>query len=374
MKNFGTLFWYEMKKICGNRTTQAVFLVLVFFSVMQGLMQVDMDKDDWRFTEYRKIDGRSLDDALLSEMVEAADEYGVRWEASNIAYMPLSEFVREVGEYGTPLAEYNAEKIYEKRMDRIEEAKQMCQLTEPEIAFWAQKEGLVGKPFVWRMQIVPQAMVDGVANNMVAFLFLITISLSGVFAQETHLRTLPMLQVAQNGWRSLYWAKIAAGMCFVTGSFMVVLGLFFVVCVSKWGTEGLDAAVQLLYPFSESPIEIGELVVILLVLVFSASLMLAGMTMLLSEVLRNAVAVMAVMLGGYVGTIALAHQIPYSQRLLSQMNDLSPAILVTPRVVYEYRLIRIAGHYLTAYQAAPMLYMGIAVALVLLGGRWYRRR
>ena len=120
--------------------------------------------------------------------------------------------------------------------------------------------------------------------------------------------------------------------------------------------------------------EIGELVVTLLVLVFSASLMLAGMTMLLSEVLHNAVAAMAVMLGGYVGTIALAHQIPYSHRLLSQMNDLSPAILVTPRVVYEYRLIRIAGYYLTAYQAAPVLYIGIAVVLVLFGSRWYRHR
>ena len=120
--------------------------------------------------------------------------------------------------------------------------------------------------------------------------------------------------------------------------------------------------------------EIGELVVTLLVLVFSASLMLAGMTMLLSEVLHNAVAAMAVMLGGYVGTIALAQQIPYSHRLLSQMNDLSPAILVTPRVVYEYRLIRIAGYYLTAYQAAPVLYIGIAVVLVLFGSRWYRHR
>ena len=51
-------------------------------------------------------------DALLAELYEAADEYGVFWNETNCTYEALCDWVRKIVDYGRPIADYDADAIY----------------------------------------------------------------------------------------------------------------------------------------------------------------------------------------------------------------------------------------------------------------------
>ena len=108
---------------------------------------------------------------------------------------------------------------------------------------------------------------------------------------------------------------------------------------------------------------------------FAACLFLTVATCFLSECLNNPVAVMGAVFGGFLLILAGARVIPMVIRPLSQfLYLLSPIDMASPNVLYEFRLVGFGGHYLTALQFAPILYVGISVLAVVVGYFVYLRR
>ena len=66
---FGTLFFYEIKKILKNRFTVILLIVMTVYSLMQGIFQSEQMGDYADRTRELKmaIDGREIDDTLLAE-------------------------------------------------------------------------------------------------------------------------------------------------------------------------------------------------------------------------------------------------------------------------------------------------------------------
>lgn len=374
---FCTLFYYEIKKIVKNRFTIILLIVIAAYSLMQGVFQAEQmsDYSDRTRELERVIDGRVIDDTLLHELCESADEYGVFWNETNCTYQALCDWVRKIVDYGKPIGDYDADAIYRIRQDTIKEGMELCALTEGEEKYWAEKETQIAKPLIWHSFEEMYGLLDIVQSMSLIMLFVITLLLSHIFAGEIKDKTDPLLRCTRGGWGITYAAKISAAV--VTIFLLTVLfgGISIVTSLALWGNNGWDAMVQSLMPLTSEPLTIGAFFGRQILVSFAACLFLTVATCFLSECLNNPVAVMGAVFGGFLLILAGAREIPMVIRPLSQfLYLLSPIDMASPNVLYEFRLVGFGGHYLTALQFAPILYVGISVLAVVVGYFVYLRR
>jgi hypothetical protein len=134
----------------------------------------------------------------------------------------------------------------------------------------------------------------------------------------------------------------------------------------------MDSPVQIYLPFSQLPVTNGKLAGILVILVVLGSMFISAFALFVSNITRNALAAMAIIICTHLGLFALSTAVPVGLRALSQFISLMPATLVSPRLVYEFRLVRL-GRYLTCYQAAPIIYIAFSAILLVLGYVLYMR-
>lgn len=374
---FCTLFYYEIKKIVKNRFTIILLIVIAAYSLMQGVFQAEQmsDYSDRTRELKRVIDGRVIDDTLLHELCESADEYGVFWNETNCTYQALCDWVRKIVDYGKPIGDYDADAIYRIRQDTIKEGMELCALTEGEEKYWEDKETQIAKPLIWHSFEEMYGLLDIVQSMSLIMLFVITLLLSHIFAGEIKDKTDPLLRCTRGGWGITYAAKISAAV--VTIFLLTVLfgGISIVTSLALWGNNGWDAMVQSLMPLTSEPLTIGAFFGRQILVSFAACLFLTVATCFLSECLNNPVAVMGAVFGGFLLILAGAREIPMVIRPLSQfLYLLSPIDMASPNVLYEFRLVGFGGHYLTALQFAPILYVGISVLAVVVGYFVYLRR
>lgn len=374
---FYSLFCYEIKKIFKNRFTVILLIVIAAYSLMQGVFQAEQMGDYASRTRElkRSIDNRTIDDSLLDEMRLASDEYGVWWNESNCTYQALCDWVRKIVDYGKPLADYDADAVYQIRQDTIKDGMELCALTEGEEKYWDEKEAMVKKPLVWHSIDEMFGLIDIVHSMPLIMLFVITLLLSQIFAGEIKDKTDPLLRCTGGGWGITYIAKISAA---VTSIFLLTVlfgGVSIATSLALWGNNGWNAMVQNLMPLTSEPLTLGRFLGRQILVVFAACLFLTVATCFLSECFNNPVAVMGAVFGGFLVILVGARETPMVIRPLSQLLYLlSPIDMASPNVLYEFRLVGFGGHYLTALQFSPILYVGISVLAVVAGYFVYLRR
>lgn len=363
---FGTLYKYELKKIIGNKVALVSFLVLFAFVFMQGEFEIRGNVEPAVLEQYRTLDGREIDDRLLGEMLSVSDDYGRITDETGIAYEDLADWVLKVIGYGASYKDIDAGTLYGARDLTIEEAHEMSELSDGEEAFWAEKESRVEKPFAYNQSLIAAGVLEGTSNLMIMMVVVIATGLASVFAMETQRKTDPMIRASLNGARELYFVKILAGMSYVLGSALLLLGTYYAYMYLRWGFDGMDSPVQIYLPFSQLPVSTGQLAGILVMLVILGSLFVSAFALFVSNITRNSLAAMAIIICTHLGLFALSTAVPVGMRVLSQFISLMPATLVSPRLVYEFRLVRLGG-YLTCYQAAPVIYVVFSVVLLVVG-------
>lgn len=374
---FGTLFFYEIKKILKNRFTVVLLIVMTVYSLMQGIFQSEQMGDYADRTRELKmaIDGREIDDTLLAELYEAADEYGVFWNETNCTYEALCDWVRKIVDYGRPIADYDADEIYQIREDTIREGMELCALTEGEEQYWEEREASVTKPLVWHSFEEMYGLFDIVQAMPLLMLFVVTLLLSQIFAGEVKDKTDPLLRCTRGGWGVTYIAKISAAVVSIFLLTVLFGGISIVTSLVLWGGNGWDAMVQNLMPLTSVPMTMGAFFGRQILVAFAACLFLTVATCFLSECFNNPVVVMGAVFGGFLLILAGAREIPMVIRPLSQfLYLLSPIDMASPNVLYEFRLVGFGGHYLTALQFAPVLYLVLSVVAVIIGYFVYLRK
>ena len=374
---FGTLFFYEIKKILKNRFTIVLLVVMTVYSFMQGVFQAEQmgDYADRTRDLKRAINGREIDDSLLAELYEAADEYGVFWNETNCTYEALCDWVRKIVDYGKPIADYDADVIYQIRQDTIYEGMELCALTDGERQYWEDKEAQVAKPLVWHSFEEMYGLFDIVQSTPLIMLFVITLLLSQIFAGEVKDKTDPLLRCTRGGWGVTYVAKISAAVVSIFLLTVLFGGISILTSLVLWGNNGWDAMVQNLMPLTSVPMTMGAFFGRQILVAFAACLLMTVTTCFLSECFNNPVVVMGAVFGGFLLILAGAREIPMVIRPLSQfLYLLSPIDMASPNVLYEFRLVGFGGHYLTALQFAPILYLVMSVVAVVVGYFIYLRR
>lgn len=373
MCNFGTLYFYELKKILQKkmvRITWGIIFGFVVFMAVADILFVSYEENGQKISAYEKmieerenaraLSGRIIDDTLLDEMKEA-----------NRGKNAIYDFVRHIVGNDKATMSTNEEELYRIRANDIAALWNDQKLTKEEIAYWKEKEAKLEIPFTYEYAVGCAYCLDFLYNMNFWLLMLSAVCLSGVFADEHFRKTDQVILGSRYGKRVLYFAKLMAGITFgiVSTSIFLITGIALI--LSIYGVDGFKGAIQLTIPLSSWQLNMGEMIFFCSVLLLLIAGLYSVITMVLSEGLRSSVAAMALVTGVFF--ILFFLNIPYQHRVLSQLLGLTPAKVMRANGWADLRLVKIFGKYLMTYQFAPVLYLIAAVLLVLIGKRMYER-
>ncbi len=422
MNNFGRLYRFELKKLLQKKMVWIALAVLTAaaFSLpavqVMGKMYISRDAtgtEDQVYSHYEIVqrqrqdpaglDGRKLDTDLIRETIEKAGiisrttttvignenaetSVTVRQADPDETGWTLDGYIIQ-GQYGNiwdtlesmvtqenMTEDLTGEDYYaavDAERDRVYQA---WGLTEEERAWWDAQAAeletpltLTGYPDGGWCNLAETAYV----GNIFIFLFAI-IALAGLFPMERQRRTDALVQCARNGGTPLYAAKFLAGLTVSFAGALVITVSMAAACLLLLGPEDAATAVQqLMNPTYGAPMTVRRLALTVCAVYLAASLVHAAFVMAAGLCTKGGTSAMAVCFGAMMLFIMLP-ALPMSHPRLSHVWSLLPAVFGSNGVVYDLRLVHIGG-YLTNYQAAPLLWLVMTLALAALGLALHRR-
>lgn len=369
---FFSLYKFELFKILKNRVAMVTFIIFFAMSFIQGEFEISGNIEPSDLPKYSEFNGRTLDETMFTEILSVTDDIGDFTVDNNRKYFDARNWLREVFGYKTRFTDIDPAKVYDERTKAIEECFDDEILTEDEKNFWRQKEAEVEKPFTFYSDWIPSGILEGSTNYSIYLIILVSTSLAMIFSMETQRKTDPMIRATINGTQRLYFAKVLAGVTYILGCLFIIIAGFMLYIGTRWGFSGMQAAVQIYWPLACEDMTLWELEGIIIVLLTVFALLLSAFSLLISNITRNGVATMAIVIGGCLGIFALSTSVPLEKRFLNQaIQFLSPSV-ISSRIVYEFRLVKL-GRYFTVSQFVPMLYIALSVILVIAGYVVYAR-
>lgn len=368
-----TLYKYELKKLFLSKVNLLAMAGSVVVLVFLAVSSFSEDRAGAREAA-RELDGRTIDGQLFEEMepgLQSVNGLTILQVAEGYErFAPILTMMMPVtGDEFDP-ARFRETGFYELRRQKIEQRMEKEGLTEEERAYWADLEAEVPKPFVYHDFSGPANLLKSFQALGFFILLLSAIGLSGVYARETADNMNQLLLCSRYGKRELYLIKFAAGITWIlTAAVLEILAL--VVPIGFiFGMKGAGEMLQLVKPLSMLPCSIGQMIAVCAVIFLLAAVLFAAVTMLLSVITQNALAVTCGLLGYLI--VDLFASVPDRFRLLQAVWNLRPNAILMNTGFVNYRLIRLAGRLFQNYQAAPAAYMIIAIA-AMLAGRWRYR-
>lgn len=396
MKNLQTLYRFELKKILSRKIvwiTIGIMLVLTGLSVCGQLMggyYVEGKKLDSTYNIFlkgreteRELTGRVIDQRLLDETWEAygkipadidihyagTEEY---WKYA-FPYSAIFNFARNAADIDDAMAwEADETELYNMRQTVLEKSWNSFYLSEGEKEYWRSQELSVEKPIKyaykegWWMLLMYGFYTVGLTAQLT-----IAVCLSNVFTVEQTRKTDQLILCSRYGKGRLYLAKMFAGISFSAGVSLLYTITVFALAIAVYGGDGFSSAIQLIYPDYSAPLSVGGVVLISYGLMLIASILTGVFTMVLSEILRNGIGTLAVI--GGITILTMFVSIPYRYRVLAQIWNYLPCVLVFAQNIMDCRLIPFFGTYLTDMQFAPILYTALTGILSAAGLKIYQK-
>ncbi len=390
------LLKFEIKKIIMKKSTIVTFLLLFGIQVLLGIsgslgntyvndvfVETHAQRNRIDRAHGNAMSGRVIDEALLAEVRE---NYG-GFDWSTEGYQWMEEYNQQVRKYedlamrirrwgrgtGYSFDNMTEEVLYELREQGRESMWSSYKLSEEEKAYWTAKEAEVEKPFVYEYALGYEMITDmqGIYMTCMLITFFIAISMVTVFAEEHTRKTDQLILCTRFGKGKAYFAKILAGSLVVFGINLLFVVVLVVGRFYSFGTEGFEAAIQLVTEWYSYPLSMGWVLIIMIGLLLLSSVMVAIFSMLLAEVLRNSISAMAVVVGLLFA--ARLVPIPPSFKILSMVWNYFPINMLKIDTGFtDLRLINLFGVQLTGWQFAPILYVILIVAMICVGRVIYK--
>ncbi len=407
MRNFGTLYGYELKKLLKRKTLWLAVIavtVLIVYAAWQpkdnkrGADFLLKTRDGEEISGFvslaqqaatplesmRKVDGQVMDETFfqnLRDILHGSGEYIIRDRGAMLAYFylvdntwyaPFSQFTEgSLWEFDTAAMEQqlSMEGYYGDREETLESV--WAKLPEGQADFWRKKESQVQKPFVYRNAQGWRRFQEHTYFLYMLLPVLAAVCLCGVFSEERRLRTDMLILSSKRGRFPLYLAKALAGMTALSASVLLVAAADAVVVTCQYGWDGFDAALQLWITFTSLPYTMGGATLRLYGLLLLYILIFGGFTMLISSAAQNTIAALIVPVLGMV----MVENIPTNAWMGNtwigrfwprQFYSIGPAFT-------ETELVPFFGGYLTNLQIGYILYGALALLLTALCWIGWRR-
>lgn len=403
MKRIGTLYAYELKKIASRKIVWIVGIIMIFLCAFLSFSDLISSsyygEDEISGYEAMKINreyarnlaDRKIDDTLLREMQDYYSREDVEESNDSISdgqisiitdesqedeidkgikeYTPIYAYVKEITEDSNMALKISSDELYKMREKSILQNRTDQMLTEKEMDYWEEKDKQIETPFTYEYTESWSNLWNYMYTINFMILLMLAICLSNVFSVEYLRKTDAIILCSQYGKKHLYLAKVLAGISFGVIIAILFFGITAISSICVYGADGFSAALQIAFPLSSWNISIGESVLVLLFVLLIISVLYSFAIVILSEILKNSVAVMAIPVGIMILTMMI--DIPYQFRIASQIYDLLPTNLLTVWELWDDRLVSVFGKYLTNFQIVPILYLIIIIVLFFVGKRVY---
>lgn len=376
MKNWGTLYRYELKKIWKRKLTWVLMLSLVALMSYVALRPSAALGEEMQILREgaRQIDGQVMDETFFQHMrssLASAGEIGDHFDDSYF-YLGYSDYYYPyymAMEVGVDPKSATAKDFYTARRATVEENWASQALTAAEISYWSALEAQLPQPFTFRFT------EDGLSGILIAcygLSALITIAvavcLCGIFSEEHRARTDYLLFSSKRGIGATCLAKLLAGMTMSLTVALLSIGSLSVAYISRRGWCSFDAALQIKYPDSSLPITLGQALLIMLGLLLLYGLLSGGVAMLVSVLTKNTIAALA-------APVLLC----FGQIWISLPDDVQAADYLPCRLfrvqtsLRNVRLVHFGEMYFNHLQFSLLLYGLLTVLLLTLCWLGWRR-
>ena len=353
------LYKYELKKIFSQKFFILAFALLFIFSIaisvtpmITGSINTIKQKD--------VISGRTLDDSLFQEFYE---------DRKSDTYYDIKEFIK----YCLNKEEFDnvsASEIYESRLKQLQKEFDTDNLTEGERQYWLNKENDIKKPFVYQRDDAYSEIYNVVYVLNFAILILISLAITGVFADEKSTGADQILMSSKYGRNKLFIAKVLAsltiGFIVPTVMYASIVGINLFI----YGTDGYNAAIQIHMPTSLYSFSMGDSVLIMYGQLLAASFTYVGFALLLSIATNNHSASTASMV---VLMFLSMFNIPSRYRVISQIWDLIPSGHIGSWSLLKMQLIKVFGNYYNSIEYSPVVWLILTIVFILISKQIYKR-
>lgn len=392
MKNFGTLYRYELKKLVGQKLSWLIVILLSVFCIyaiskdsdgnVTTLESIDQNgnliENDISGKcvlinsrdSARKINGQIMDDSFFAKM---------RRSISNIPTDKLREyFLLEDGTYyhvfagcldgllREPLSATSTE-FYAARKEQMEAWWDNKNLSEGEKDYWREQTSRIQYPMVYQRPWIGTNSLFSFHETLLRIVPLLAgICLCRIFSEDHRTRVNALIFSSKKSRILLYWAKVLAGLTVVLFVATFVIGVIMATNIAIWGAEGFDACVQMIDRICALPTTVGNIIFIIQVWVVTYALLCGSVTMLLSLLTHSSSVafIVSVVSMGY-----LSRVYPPS----SQITDFLPHRMIEWNALSNVRLVNIFGIYLDHFQSGLLLYLAITILLLALCWLGWRR-
>ena len=417
MRNFLTLYGYELKKIMKRRIVLYTLIILVFTAIYQIVWTPLTSSHTWvdvngnaismSHLEYlmdqkektKVLSGRTVDDTLINEVRDAyknvyRQEYQISTKTGGGSgyretieiedaeigenatkedaaaairkqeiYQPIYGYIRQLTGYYDAVHTIDADSLYQARLDNLIKLHWAnLLLKEEETAYWTAREDELTKPFTYGYAEGWDQMLDEFIYLNLMLILGIVICLSNIFSDEYLKRTDQLISCSRYGKGKFFFSKIAAGVTFGLICSVLLFATSLVSAVCIYGAEGSSVVIQVCRPLCSRNLTMGQTVFLLGGIYVIAGVMYSFLAMILSAAVKNGIAVMGMMTGGMLLTMLV--QVSYQHRLASQIHNLLPTMILNVEQLWDDRLLSIFGLHFTNYQTALILYVVAGVLLI----------
>lgn len=386
---------YELKKIVKSRI--AVISLVLSAGMLLAITMIDYliisPYDVNVYGRDMSLEGRMLDDMLLEEVAAEAEKagglskigteskyYHVAGYLNRLqgAYLTVggasAETLRTAGGVAPSSSEgqgLTETALYGLRENLLEYIYDYFSLSDSDKDWWKEKERRIQKPFTWNTNFGVYSMKSNFGAAMNLLCMIAGVSLAGVFAGEKSQRTDALVLCTKEGKKSLWLIKFAAGEAFsLTAGTLLLIAVQLPHLIFN-GLHGIDAAWQLLVPFSSYPYTAGHMLALLILDYYLGCLLVGAVAMLLSILIGNTVASAGVICVGVL--LDLFVVLPPQFGLLSQVRYLTPGQVMLNSGMTDPRLLHIFGVRLTPIQSAAILYTAMTmISMIIVKARYQR--
>ena len=370
MKEFGTLYVFELKKILGQRLVLVSLLLgvamilgwnlLTFASTgyyyVYGAQKNDVERllrpygevETMRRDYMRGLSGQVLDDPLMEQLTAGyrdSDTGTRQWNLND--YSPFRYLNTMLSRSGVTAQGFYRSMVWKFGVNREENL-----LTPEEIAYWQeQASGL--EPFRLDYAGGWQAMAQNCGLLSQVAVLLSAVCVCRLYAEEHRTRTDQLVLASARGKTTVFWARWCAGVSFAAGLALALSGVYILAYCIFYGPDGFSTALQLWSEGGALPLHLsmGGYVLVMVALLVLGGMAMVSLVMLLSEWLRSAVLALVVpfLLSG--ATVLGLFQ--GQGRLVQQISSYLPFCRVSTATLTDYYL---APFRLNAIQFSFLLY------------------
>lgn len=405
MKNLGTLFGYEMKKIWKRPMTWIAVLIfsagMVYYAPIPFYhyddtftvvladgqtisRQVTVEEQDRVSIEApRLLSGQVMDEEFFQRAQDIRSKLASTEVDTNLtgayAYFQLVD-PTYLGAYQLLGLKDN----YLHRLDRFREDMERSwgnHLTEEEIRYWERLEEQIQQPFIYEPTDAPNRLFDVLGTMGIFIPVLVALCVCDLFSQERRAKTYPQIFTSRQGRKCLFLAKILAGGATSMLAAVMAVGAVIGSSLIRYGTWGWGAAIQLCrYMLSCSfPIT-----------AWQGILILTGMILVYALLCGALISVVSLWSGSGVAALAVGAALVGGQMLLVRMMSALDAFLTLPVVTaalyyLPMGLVNAAalnvrplkyffGLPLNPIQAGMLVYLTVSAALAAVCWLGWRRR